>query len=1586
MIRIRHISLVNRRISAFTVPGIVFTMTGIRRIFVGLLITLFLSSFSNAYGQCPPTITADCLGNGQFKLTSSDASTWLWNTGATDQYITVPGAGIYTVTVTGSGCTSSNNAFTINVGDDQVVNGNFSAGNTGFLSQYTHTSNGRLDVGGLPPNFAGEGLYEITTNAHNTHSNFWGYDHTHSGATASQPYLAVNGNPSANKIVWMQTVSNIQPNTNYYFSVYTMSLNDVDPFAELQLNINNNAIVPSYVLTAGVNSINNPWYHYYTIWNSGSTAGSIPISITDLQTALGGNDFALDDISFSQLNPVPLTPGTTSITVCAGSSINLFSPVKGGSAPFTYVWKKPDGTIFSSVQNPQAIVATNGTYTVTVTDLFKCQQNGTVNVTVTSGITLTTTPNVTVCAGTPVNLTSSPQILPNDILLSENFNNPTNNWTAANTSSGGTPDNAAWTLHSSPYSYGGTTFQSKDNSQFYLTNSQAQNRSNSTTHTELISPTINTLGYSTLQLSFWQYYRDGNNNEAYVDVWNGTSWINVATYNSTLGNSNPFNQNPVLNLNAYKDIPNLKIRFRYQATNDYYWAIDNVTLTGSFAYNINWTSVPLGFTSSLANPGIVTPLATTTYTVIYTHPATGCSESKQIVVTVSPAATITSQPTDFSACTGEAKFTVAAMAAGTPTYAWEYSTAGVNGPWNPVPNTFPPYSGITSDQLTISLIAPAMNGYYFRSKISYGICPSVYSNPAKLNVTGVSPVITGPPATISKCVGDNASFTVVSDGQNFQWQESTNGGSTFTDVTNIGQYSGATTATLNISAVTIASPFYEYKCKVWISGCGSTITSNPANLEVYSYPTINPQPLSATICSNAIHTFTITASGSTGYQWQENSGAGWADISDGGIYSGSLNQSLTLTTVPDTYNGYQYQCVASNASCTTTSTAATLSITSPPVISVQPDNAAICEGDPVVFSLTAISTGTLSYQWKNSIDNGTTWNNIGTISFSPTLTTTNGIGGTQYQCIVTDNCGQPVTSDIVTLTYLSKPVTTPPLSATVCALSACIFSVDALPGVTYLWQVSADNGANWVNLTNDVWGEEFGVRSSELFVWPPKIGHNGYQYRCMLTLTGGCSNPSGPATLTVNPMPVAPTTATVDHPSFCPGAFPTITLTASGGTGTTVNWYTGSCKGVSLKPTGNPLTITAPAVTTTYYASNVNDCGISECASVTVNILAAPTAPTSFTTGGKQTSYCSNDKPSGTYRLTAVGARNATGFDWYKDFPCEVGTPLLTHGVTLSLIPTPATTTTYYVRSTNSTCSPSACTSITITVDQPHSISLTSPTVTTSQTVCRSSSISNITYAVGGGATGATITGLPTGVTGIYSSGVFTISGAPATSGTFSYTVTTTGSGVCASVAASGNIYINAINPGTIKEGAKNHGPGCATLNPNTAGSFLNASGNGTLTYSWEQSTDNQISWQPANGNTSTGYESFNPAPMDVTTSLRRVATYLWNGSSCHDYSNVLTYTVYPLPVVNPIQPPPPASLAVCVNSQITLWDTTPGGVWSTADASLATVSGGVVTGVGPGTVLISYTITEAVHSCSKTVNRTVTINPLPTTSAIYHQ
>ncbi len=93
-------------------------------------------------------------------------------------------------------------------------------------------------------------------------------------------------------------------------------------------------------------------------------------------------------------------------------------------------------------------------------------------------------------------------------------------------------------------------------------------------------------------------------------------------------------------------------------------------------------------------------------------------------------------------------------------------------------------------------------------------------------------------------------------------------------------------------------------------------------------------------------------------------------------------------------------------------------------------------------------------------------------------------------------------------------------------------------------------------------------------------------------------------------------------------------------------------------------------------------------------------------------------------------------------------------------------------------------------------------------------------------------------------------------------------------------------------------------------------------------------------------------------------------GSGCTT-SSVVTVNAGPSPISGPT--------AVCVASTISLTDTTTGGVWSSSNASLATISGtGLVTGVNGGNVVLSYTLA----GCSATMPVTVYAIPATITGA----
>ncbi|MRG44598.1 T9SS type B sorting domain-containing protein [Chitinophaga sp. SYP-B3965] len=80
---------------------------------------------------------------------------------------------------------------------------------------------------------------------------------------------------------------------------------------------------------------------------------------------------------------------------------------------------------------------------------------------------------------------------------------------------------------------------------------------------------------------------------------------------------------------------------------------------------------------------------------------------------------------------------------------------------------------------------------------------------------------------------------------------------------------------------------------------------------------------------------------------------------------------------------------------------------------------------------------------------------------------------------------------------------------------------------------------------------------------------------------------------------------------------------------------------------------------------------------------------------------------------------------------------------------------------------------------------------------------------------------------------------------------------------------------------------------------------------------------------------------------------------------------------------PVTGTAAVCVGNTTTLSSTTPGGVWSTSDAAIATVSAtGVVSGVTAGSANIIYTVTNG-DGCSNSQQLAVTVNAIPVVPAI---
>jgi len=210
-----------------------------------------------------------------------------------------------------------------------VVNGDFQSGNTGFTSGYSYYTTNSNTWGIIGQ----EGTYTINTNSSNVHNNFGNYpclDHTSGNGTGKCMY--VNGAGTANTTVWQQVV-NVQPNTDHIFITWVASLSPnststTSELARLQFSINGQTI--GNIFTAPTSTAQ--WQQFYQIWNSGNST-TATIRILNQNTVNSGNDFALDDISFSPMYPcddsvtvevlIPLYALSDTIVSCIGGTRTL---------------------------------------------------------------------------------------------------------------------------------------------------------------------------------------------------------------------------------------------------------------------------------------------------------------------------------------------------------------------------------------------------------------------------------------------------------------------------------------------------------------------------------------------------------------------------------------------------------------------------------------------------------------------------------------------------------------------------------------------------------------------------------------------------------------------------------------------------------------------------------------------------------------------------------------------------------------------------------------------------------------------------------------------------------------------------------------------------------------------------------------------------------------------------------------------------------------------------------------------------------------------------------------------------------------
>jgi hypothetical protein len=441
------------------------------------------------------------------------------------------------------------------------------------------------------------------------------------------------------------------------------------------------------------------------------------------------------------------------------------------------------------------------------------------------------------------------------------------------------------------------------------------------------------------------------------------------------------------------------------------------------------------------------------------------------------------------------------------TYQWQVTTDG-GATWNDIAGaigtSYTPPAGFAGKQ--VQAIVTATNGDG-SAEASSPISAVILANP---------PVNTVPPS-LSGTAQDGKALTVAKGTwtgvativYTYQWQMSTDGGTTWTDIagaTGTSYTPPAGWAGRQVRAIVTAT-----------NGDGSAQATSPASAVIIANPPVNT--VAPTLGGTAQDGKAITVAKGTWtgiatitytYQWQVSTdgGATWTDI------AGATGTSYTP---PAGWAGRQVHAIVTatngDGSAQATSPTSAVILANPPVNTVLPTLSGTAQDGLAMTAAkgtwTGIATITYAYQWQVSTDGGLTWDDIpgatGT-SYTPPA----GFAGKEVRVVVTGTNGDgssQTTSAPSAAILANLPVNTaaPTLSGTaqdgqVLNASSGTWTGMATIAYSYQWQVSIDGGTTW----NDIAGETGST-------YTPAAGFAGKQVRVLVTGTNGDGSTQAPS-------------------------------------------------------------------------------------------------------------------------------------------------------------------------------------------------------------------------------------------------------------------------------------------------------------------------------------------------------------------------------------------------------------------------------------------------------------------------------------------
>jgi len=448
-------------------------------------------------------------------------------------------------------------------------------------------------------------------------------------------------------------------------------------------------------------------------------------------------------------------------------------------------------------------------------------------------------------------------------------------------------------------------------------------------------------------------------------------------------------------------------------------------------------------------------------------------------------------------------------------------------------------------------------------------------------------------------------------------------------------------------------------------------------------PNVMTGPITASnnpVCAGSSVTLEAHGTGNTLRWYSGSEPCGGTLLQTGGL--------LTVTPVITSRYFARYEGGACPNSACESITITLSPVPTTPVITTP--STTICFGGNITLNAQAGPAGTTIKWYKGAC--GTDYQGTGTsLTVTPTLGT-----NLFYAQMESAPCA-PSACAVVTITASANPAlpTNVTENHSICYGNTTTLSASGPTGTTIAWYTGSCGGT----LVSSGPGPVYSITVS------PTTTTKYY----VRTESASCtSSECLSVTVTVNPLPIDPVSIDASATTICLGNTVTMTPHTPSNVGDVAKWYTGSdpCGGTLIATvTGTGSLTVAPTLTTLYYVTWNNDCGESECAQILITVINPPVAPTEIT--ATATTICKDHSTT----MTAIGGSGAT-MKWYLN---SCGGTAIGTGTTLTVTPTTKGTYVYYARWESIPCDPSACKTITITVNDVDPI----PTITTTpMTVC----------------------------------------------------------------------------------------------------------------------------------------------------------------------------------------------------------------------------------------------------------------------------